>query len=204
MPQAPKKAQPLKQSVAQRANLIQAVQSPLGFFVLTVLIVEVIMGGLASFSPADRITFAYLMAGLITLLVLLVAGLAVFDRTALLGQPKVASTSPRQIIPATDQYKASHSSIVIPEGQSNATIRCSFSALVRIEVNDLYLLVKGRRIKHQFQPVGGVYKRHLPSREALQRFGVQDDSKMPIDSESIGDLRVLVPAKKPREFLRLV
>ena len=38
-------------------------------------------------------------------------------------------------------------------------IRISISYLFRIKVKGKYLLVRGDRIKNQFQPVGGVYKR---------------------------------------------
>ena len=73
-------------------------------------------------------------------------------------------------------------------------IRFSISYLYRIKVDDKYLLVKGKRI-NQFQPVGGVYKRHPESKNQLKKMGVLDDDSIPIDGASRDDLRVRVPGK---------
>lgn len=70
-----------------RVSLIETVQTPLGFFVLVVLIVEVILGISANFSEgADRTYLIFGMLGLIFLLVLIVAGMALFRPAALYGQ----------------------------------------------------------------------------------------------------------------------
>ena len=37
-------------------------------------------------------------------------------------------------------------------------IRLSFSYLFKIQIDGKYLLIKGNRLKNQYQPVGGVYK----------------------------------------------
>lgn len=89
----------------------------------------------------------------------------------------------------------------IPENMHNELIRCSFSGLIRIEVNGLYLLVKGSRIPHQYQPVGGVHKRYPPSIRELMRLGVRNDDKMPADTDSQDDIRVRVPGHNVREFV---
>jgi hypothetical protein len=78
----------------------------------------------------------------------------------------------------------------------NKLIRFSISYLYKIKVDDKYLLVKGKRIQNQFQPVGGVYKRHSESKAELNAMGVLDDNSMPIDGESRGDLRIRLPGKK--------
>jgi hypothetical protein len=84
----------------------------------------------------------------------------------------------------------------------NDEIRVSASYLYRIKVDAAYLLVRGRRITHQFQPVGGVYKRYPDSTGTLEKLGVKDDTRIPIDDSSREDLRVRVPGKKLLEFMR--
>ncbi|MFC2152829.1 hypothetical protein ACFLSE_09925 [Bacteroidota bacterium] len=69
-----------------RVSLIQTVQTPLGFFVLVVLIVEAIFGIAASFSEGDdRSRLIIGMLALIFLLVIIVALIAVYQPEALYG-----------------------------------------------------------------------------------------------------------------------
>lgn len=80
------------------------------------------------------------------------------------------------------------------------TIRFSISHLIRIKLDDKYVLIWSDRFGH-FQPVGGVYKRLPGSSRALEKLGVQDDDKFPIDDETRDDLRVRVPGRNVTEFL---
>jgi hypothetical protein len=82
-----------EQDRSSRANIIQTVQTPLGFFVLVVLVVEIILGVLASSSEGGERTYLVLgMLGLIFLLVIIVALLAAFRPGALQGtQPVVVA-----------------------------------------------------------------------------------------------------------------
>lgn len=74
-----------------KAEIINAVKTPLGFFTLTVLLVEVVFGIVASMSSGNDKT--YLINGmmiLIFVLVFIVAGMAVFRPTALYGKPETS------------------------------------------------------------------------------------------------------------------
>lgn len=69
-----------------RANIIETVQTPLGFFTLVVLVVEVLLGITANFSQGlDRTYIIIGMLALIALLVFIVAGFAYFRPEALRG-----------------------------------------------------------------------------------------------------------------------
>lgn len=71
-----------------RVELINAVRTPLGFFVLVVLIVEIILGITTNFSSGNDRTYLIIgMLVLIVLLVLIVAGMAIFRPTSLYGLP---------------------------------------------------------------------------------------------------------------------
>lgn len=77
-----------------KVNIINAVKTPLGFFVLVVLIVEVIMGITASFSTGSDKTYLITgMIALIFLLVIIVSGIAIFRPMALYGLPTTPSES---------------------------------------------------------------------------------------------------------------
>ena len=68
-----------RKSEASRVDIIQTVQTPLGFFVLVVLIVEAIFGIVAGLSTgADRRYLIFGMLALIFLLVAIVSVIAVF------------------------------------------------------------------------------------------------------------------------------
>lgn len=81
-------------------------------------------------------------------------------------------------------------------------IRLSISYLFKIKIDDKYLLVKGKRVPNQYQPVGGVFKRYRESYYALTNLGVTDDANIPIDNISIDDLRVKIPAKNVVTFFK--
>ena len=83
-------------SAPQRSSIIQTVQTPLGFFTLVVLVVEVILGITANLSQgADRTYLIVAMIALIFLLVFLVAIFAYFRPEALHGvRPTNAKSSP--------------------------------------------------------------------------------------------------------------
>jgi hypothetical protein len=69
-----------------RVAIIDAVKQPINFFALVVLIVEAILAGTASIiSGNDRTYLVIGMLGLIFLLVLIVAGMAIFRPEALYG-----------------------------------------------------------------------------------------------------------------------
>lgn len=78
----------------------------------------------------------------------------------------------------------------------------SASSLIRIAIDERYLLVRGNRIRHQFQPVGGVFKYFERSKEVLDRWGVRQDPNVAIDDDSRDDLRVRLPGKHVAAFLR--
>src|ERR1019366_419882 len=84
----------------------------------------------------------------------------------------------------------------------NKKIRLSISYLYQIKVNGRYLLVKGKRVPNQYQPVGGVYKRFRESFYQLQELKVTDDDNIPIDDKSIDDLRIKLPAQKVLKLIK--
>lgn len=80
-------------------------------------------------------------------------------------------------------------------------IRFSISYLFKIKVGQEYLLVKGNRIKGQYQPVGGVYKFHPGINNRFKEWKVKDDDNFAIDELSKNDLRVRVEGKYVMKFL---
>ena len=75
-----------KQTPGKRVDIIRTVHTPLGFFTLVVLVVEVVLGSVAALSAGgDRTLLILGMLALIFLLVILVACLAVFRPEALGG-----------------------------------------------------------------------------------------------------------------------
>lgn len=82
------------------------------------------------------------------------------------------------------------------------SVRISAAYLIRIEIDGKHLLVRGHRIRDQFQPVGGVYK-YLPhAKSRLEDLGVTTDQCFPVDQDSRSDLRIRVPGKNVAKFLR--
>lgn len=76
-----------------------------------------------------------------------------------------------------------------------ARVRISASGLIRIRLDDKYLLVRGNRIKTQFQPVGGVFKYNPLGKVVLEKLGFRVDSAMKVDETSREDLRINVPGR---------
>jgi hypothetical protein len=84
-------------------------------------------------------------------------------------------------------------------------IRISVAYLVRVIADDHYLLVRGRRIPTQFQPVGGVYKVRQDVLKNLQEeYGVTPDKRFVGDADNAGDLRVMVPGRSVAAFLKWI
>ncbi len=73
----------------------------------------------------------------------------------------------------------------------NEEIRLSFSYLYKISVDGKYLLVKGNRLKNQYQPIGGVYKYYPEAKPHLEKFNYRPDIKMGNDNET-DDLRLWI------------
>jgi SMODS-associated NUDIX domain len=80
-------------------------------------------------------------------------------------------------------------------------VRVSMSYLISIAVDDTYLLVRGRRLTHQFQPVGGVYKTSLSHAELTHRFDATNDVRFAPDAHTVQDLRLRVPGRRIPRFL---
>lgn len=83
----------------------------------------------------------------------------------------------------------------------NAFVRLSISYLIRIKLDDKYLLIRGSRIPDQFQPVGGVYKRLRSAEHEFRRLGVLDDEMFSIDQTNKDDLRVRVKGRHVPAFI---
>lgn len=88
-------------------------------------------------------------------------------------------------------------------GLRKQRIRVSVSALIRIQLDGKLLLVRGNRIKHQFQPVGGVLKSLPSAKPVFDNMGVSSDyDSYGFDNDIQDDLRVRLPAKKLIAFLK--
>jgi len=84
-----------RKSEGSRVDIIQTVQTPLGFFVLVVLIAEAIFGIVAGLSAgSDRTYLIFGMLALIFLLVSIVSVIAVFRPEALYGVRPVIADQP--------------------------------------------------------------------------------------------------------------
>ncbi len=84
----------------------------------------------------------------------------------------------------------------------NTPIRLSISYLYRIKLNDEYFLIKGERIKHQYQPVGGVYKRYKSAEKFFKEINALDDDLFPIDKSSKDDLRIRIKGRYLLTFIK--
>ena len=83
------------ESKEPRVAIINTVQTPLGFFVLVVLIVEVIFGIISGLATGnDRTYLIFGMLALIFLLVVIVSFMAIFHPEALYGKRQQAVNSP--------------------------------------------------------------------------------------------------------------
>jgi hypothetical protein len=81
-------------------------------------------------------------------------------------------------------------------------VRLSVSYLYRIKIDDKYLLVRGHRIRNQYQPVGGVYKKLPDSDGFFNSINALDDNLFKIDPSSKGDLRLRIKGRHVFEFMR--
>jgi hypothetical protein len=78
--------------LSNRIRIIETVQTPLGFFTLTVLVIEVILGLVANFSQGPDRTYLIIgMIVLIFLLVVIVSAFAYFKPEALTGKQSIRS-----------------------------------------------------------------------------------------------------------------
>lgn len=78
-------------------------------------------------------------------------------------------------------------------------IRLSISYLYRIKVNGKYLLVRGNRLKNQFQPVGGVYKYYREAKRFLDDIQCKGDTQIK-NNEDDDDLRIKLRGKNVLKF----
>lgn len=83
----------------------------------------------------------------------------------------------------------------------NEDVRLSFSYLYRIQVNGNYLLIKGNRLKNQFQPVGGVYKYYREAKPFLEGINFRPDTRMKNHDET-DDLRINIKGKHLLVFIK--
>lgn len=83
----------------------------------------------------------------------------------------------------------------------NKSIRLSFSYLFHIQIDGKYLLVKGNRLKNQYQPIGGVYKYYDEAKSTLGSFLFSPDVKMGNHNET-DDLRINIKGKFLIEFMK--
>ena len=82
----------------------------------------------------------------------------------------------------------------------NKEVRLSISYLFRIEVDGNYLMVKGNRLKRQYQPVGGVYKYYPEAKPTLEKMGFNIDTKMR-NTDETDDLRIRIKGKYLLKFM---
>ena len=83
----------------------------------------------------------------------------------------------------------------------NKDIRLSFSYLFRIQINGKYLLVKGNRLKNQYQPIGGVYKYYDEAKPVLESFCYRPDVRMGNSNET-DDLRIYIKGKHLLSYMQ--
>ena len=83
----------------------------------------------------------------------------------------------------------------------NQEIRLSFSYLFKIEINGKYLLIRGKRLRKQFQPIGGVYKYYKEAKPILEKFKYKTDIKMG-NTNDTDDLRISLKGKYILKFTK--
>lgn len=81
----------------------------------------------------------------------------------------------------------------------NKIIRLSFSYLFKIQVDGKYLLVRGNRMKNQFQPIGGVYKVYDEGRSFMDKIRATSDTSMG-NTDETDDLRLQIKRKEYFKF----
>lgn len=89
--------------------------------------------------------------------------------------------------------------LVIIQSYFAKRLRLSFAYLYRIELDGKFLLIKGDKIQHQYQPVGGVYKYKEGAKDFLIRISYEDD-RISYNGDLKNDLRIYIPGKKLIEF----
>jgi FtsZ-binding cell division protein ZapB len=137
-----------------RVDIIRAVETPLGFFVLTVLIVEGILGTLCgtSFSGSDRTIGLWGMLGIICLLIFVVSLFALFRPGALSGKSDI---NPEKLTaPLNAEIK-----------RINAEIKQKEEANYQLEAENARL----KEANHQLEDEKNRLKVHLDSQQARIR-----------------------------------
>lgn len=81
----------------------------------------------------------------------------------------------------------------------NKIIRLSFSYLFKIQVDGKYLLVRGHRMKNQFQPIGGVYKVYDEGKSFMDKIRAVSDTSMG-NTDETDDLRLQIKGKEYFKF----
>lgn len=81
-------------------------------------------------------------------------------------------------------------------------VRLSVSYLFKIELDGRYLLIKGHRIQHQYQPVGGVFKYKEGALGILDELKRESDDKLAVDETSKNDLRIYISGSKVSGFFK--
>lgn len=80
-------------------------------------------------------------------------------------------------------------------------VRVSMAALLRIERNDKYLLVRNRHRPRTFSPFGGVFKYDSSTTSLLHDIGFETESADGHEKDLARDLRGFLPAKNLSSFL---
>lgn len=83
----------------------------------------------------------------------------------------------------------------------NEEVRVSTAYLFRIVIDGKYLLIRGGRIRSQYQPVGGVYKYFPSSKAKLDSLGARADCALNTHLTDSDDLRLRLPGKNLLKFL---
>lgn len=83
----------------------------------------------------------------------------------------------------------------------NQRVRVSAAYLFRIMINGKYLLIKGKRIATQYQPIGGVYRRCESAQVLFEKMDILPDEGMSTCEDARMDLRVTLPRKNLLSFL---
>ena len=141
-----------------------------------------------------RKLFIYFVVAIVAVTVIVVIGYS-----SLWGQISIgilASTLPL-IIDSVNNLKFSRlkEGIYIYFLFHNKLVRLSIAYLIRIKIGNQYLLVRGERLAHQYQPVGGAYKFYQTALTFLQSIESQDDNMVDVDDASKNDLRIRIKGK---------
>lgn len=100
-----------------------------------------------------------------------------------------------------DRLSARHRFDISLVSWKRGFIRVSMAYLFRIRIDGKYLLVKGSRIRHQYQPVGGVRKFKIKAKGFLDDIGAREDNNLGNDEKNLHDLRLRIPSKNIIKFL---